>query len=135
MTKASEIVLVVDDNYELRSLVRELLEFNGYRVLDASDGREARVICERYIGPIHLLLTDMEMPGLSGPEVARQIHVLRPDIEVLFMSAEPRESLVRRGRLPAEAFFLQKPFRSEGLWQTVRMVLQASQAKCGKDKE
>src|SRR5437763_16168273 len=81
-----ETILVVDDHPAIRQLLGSILKSEGYVVLEAEDGRQALELCRRYGSPIHLLLTDIVMPQMSGPLLAEQIVVLRPDIQVLYMS-------------------------------------------------
>jgi two-component system cell cycle sensor histidine kinase/response regulator CckA len=122
-------VLLVDDDRLVRGLLQQILEGAGYRVLEAAGGEEARLRAERHEGPIHLLLTDVVMPGMNGRVLAELIMAARPEMKVLIMSgymddAELRQS-VRAGRLP----FIDKPFLPEGLLSKVREVLEAGDAE------
>jgi PAS domain S-box-containing protein len=117
----SETVLVVEDASGVRELAAEILTRQGYRVLEARDGAEALGVVERHSGPIHLLLTDVVMPGLTGPELAQQARRSRPRIRVLYMSgytASAHEILQASG-----SALLEKPFSPDGLAQKVREVL------------
>ena len=117
---ATETVLLVEDEDGVRHLSRRLLETEGYRVLEASGGEEALALAAGHLGPIHLILTDVVMPGLNGPEVAARIVALRPEIRVLYMSGYTDTSLPR---LAAQAPLLQKPFTPEALADRVRELL------------
>lgn len=119
----SETVLLVEDDEMIRFLVTEMLESHGYRVLAAKDGGEAVSISHDYPAPIHMLLTDVVMPGIRGPEVANQVRCHRPDIHVVYMSGYTDHSHLRQGLETATAHFLQKPVTCEVLIQTLRKVL------------
>ncbi len=82
-------VLVVEDEEEVRALARDVLEMNGYTVLEAMDAADAIRIDETHPGPIHLLITDVVMPRMSGPELARRLRAHRPSLRVLCMSGYP----------------------------------------------
>jgi two-component system, cell cycle sensor histidine kinase and response regulator CckA len=117
-------ILVVDDDPEVCELVREMLMGRGYDVLTALSGEEALRVCREHAGPIHLLLSDVVMPGMNGSEVARRIKVLRPDIRLLLISGVVQESAIPGG-LPRNARFLSKPFTWNALIQTLHTVLPA----------
>jgi PAS domain S-box-containing protein len=116
-------VLLVEDEKALRRLVQRMLEEEGHTVLAAADGLEAIAIAERHKGPLHLLLTDVVMPGLSGPELARRLHVARPDLEVLYMSGYNDSRLVKRGVEQAKVNLLTKPFTPDELVERVRSLV------------
>ncbi len=118
--RGSETVLLVEDEEGVRRLSRKLLEAHGYHVLEASAGAEAVKLAEEYPGPIHLILTDMVMPGLDGPEVAARVGALRPGIKILYMSGY---SDAAPERLGAEAHLLPKPFTPDALARRVRELL------------
>ena len=109
--------------FALRQLVRTLLEGGGYTVLVAEGVEEALDLAERHHGPIHLLLTDVVMPGLSGPEAAARLLAVRPESRVLFMSGYAGDPIGRRGLLPVAAPLLIKPFTEASLLRMVREVL------------
>ena len=121
--KGTETILLVEDEKLLRQLTKDALEINGYKVLEARDSREAITICEEYREPIHLMLTDVVMPQMSGRELAQTLKELRPEIKVLYMSGYAEDVLFRQGVLDANLIFLQKPFRQYELTAKVRQVL------------
>ena len=127
----SETVLVVEDAEPLRKLACELLETSGYTVLEACDGAEAIEIAERHTSPIHLLMTDVVMPGISGPELARRLTSRRPEMKVLYMSGYTDEAIVRHGILVPGVAFLQKPFMHEALASKVHEVLEGGRRPVG----
>ena len=120
-----ETVLVVEDQEMARNLVREMLSLLGYQVLTAANGRQALDLASAHSGPIHLLLTDVVMPGLSGPETAEHLRVVRPDTRVLFMSGYSDDRIAGYGVLESGAPLLDKPFTSDTLARAVRQVLSA----------
>ncbi len=116
-------ILVVEDEEEVRALARDVLEMNGYAVLEALDVADATRLAETHPGPIHLLITDVVMPGASGPELARRLRARRPDLRVLCMSGYPESA---EGRVEGETgwnAWLQKPFTPDGLMRKVRDCL------------
>ncbi|MDB5309034.1 MAG: domain S-box protein [Gemmataceae bacterium] len=121
--RGSETILLVEDEDGVRSLARTVLGEYGYAVLEAADGREAIGIADRHPGPIDLLVTDVVMPGLSGPEVAARVAARRPGVGVLYISGYTDDAVVRHGVLEAEVAFVQKPFRPDDLARRVRAVL------------
>jgi two-component system, cell cycle sensor histidine kinase and response regulator CckA len=123
LPRGSETILLVEDEQGLRELIRECLEGVGYTVLEARHEVEALEICKRHPAPVHLLLTDVVMPVMSGRELAEQVRALRPEIRVLYVSGYTDDAVVLRGVLAADMEFLQKPFTPEGLARRVREVL------------
>jgi two-component system cell cycle sensor histidine kinase/response regulator CckA len=121
----AETVLLVEDEAAVRSIVCTTLTRSGYSVLEAPNGDVAMHISASHQGRIHLLLTDLVMPGMSGREVAREMAILRPGIRILFMSGHTGDNVVAREVLEREAAFLQKPFAPDDLARTVRAVLDA----------
>ncbi|HXO43215.1 MAG TPA: ATP-binding protein [Thermoanaerobaculia bacterium] len=119
----TETVLVLEDEPALRELVRTLLEDGGYTVLVAEGVEAALALAERHRGAIHLLLTDVVMPGLSGPEAAARLLAVRPETRVLYMSGYAGDPIGRHGLLPAGAALLVKPFTAANLLRMVREVL------------
>ena len=122
-TWSSETVLVVEDEDALRGVLRETLEGNGYTVLAARDGAEALRISDAHPGRIHVVLTDLVMPGLTGRSTAEGIALTRPDAKVLYISGYSREAVISRGALRREAAFLSKPFTLDDLLRTLRELL------------
>jgi CheY-like chemotaxis protein len=119
----SETVLVVEDEEGVRSLIHLALESAGYKVLETGDAESALATCASYDGPIHLLLTDVVMPKMSGPVVAEKITALRPDIKVLYMSGYTDDAVVHHGALSQDMPFIQKPFSPVALRKKIREVL------------
>jgi CheY-like chemotaxis protein len=120
----NEIVLVVEDEPEVRDLVRVVLQSSGYRVLEACEGDEALSLCERWAEPIQLLLTDVVMTRMNGPQLAERLRASFPEMKVLFMSGYPGEILARHGFSAEKAPLLQKPFTPAVLRRKVREVLE-----------
>jgi PAS domain S-box-containing protein len=121
--RGSETVLLVEDDDAVRKLLREVLERIGYTVLDACNGGEALGICERSEGGIHLTVTDIVMPEMSGVELSRRIRSLQPGMKTLYMSGYSDNSLAYHGIMDTGTSFLQKPFTPEALGRKVREVL------------
>src|SRR5262249_55383062 len=128
LAKGTETVLLVEDEAAMRDMVCEILQLAGYTVCVASNGAEALQICADHAGPIHLLLTDVVMPGMSGPEVVRALAPMRPEMQVLYMSGYTGDTLGQHGVLEPARAFLPKPFTPEGMTQKVRAVLDACQS-------
>jgi CheY-like chemotaxis protein len=120
-----ETILLVEDALRVRAVVREILEMNGYHVLEARHGAEAIEISERHRGPIHLMVTDVVMPQMSGRELAQRLLPVRQDMRVLYMSGYTDDAIVRHGVLGAGMAFLSKPFTPDALAVKVREVLGA----------
>jgi two-component system cell cycle sensor histidine kinase/response regulator CckA len=119
----TETILLVEDEDAVRTVARRILEQKGYNVLVARNGQEAMRAAAEHDGPIHLLLTDVVMPEMSGAAVAERIKGLRPDAAVLYMSGYTDADIVRRGLLKPGAGFVQKPFVSAALLEKVRQTL------------
>ena len=119
----SETILLVEDEESVRRLARAFLENRGYTVLEARDGPHAVEICEKRNGPIHLMVTDVVMPRMSGHELAQRVAPLRPDMRVLFVSGYAGDALVQHGDLGSRAAFLEKPFGPADLVKKVRQML------------
>jgi len=122
--RGTETVLLVEDDEMVRTLVRETLIREGYKVLDSADPIEARRISENYKGPIQLLITDVVMPKLSGRELADQLIRRRTELKVLYMSGYTDNAVLNSGILQKEVAFLQKPFTPGILSEKVREVLE-----------
>jgi PAS domain S-box-containing protein len=121
--RGSEVVLVVEDEDDLRKLVREILENAGYAVLEARHGAEALRLAEQHTGEIALVVTDVVMPGMSGPELVERLGRVRPASKVLYMSGYPDGAISRGGVLEAGAPLIEKPFTSHGLASRLRQIL------------
>jgi len=121
----TETVLFVEDEQSVRELVRDYLTGVGYRVLDAADGVEALEIARAHKGTIHILITDVVMPRLSGRDLAAKLSPERPGIKVLFISGYTDDTIVRHGVLEGGVAFLQKPFNLRALADKIREVLKA----------
>jgi two-component system cell cycle sensor histidine kinase/response regulator CckA len=119
----SETILVVEDEANLRRLARDYLRRQGYTVLEAGDGASAIAEAAVYRGPIHLLLTDVIMPGMNGRELAQRVGAMRPGIKVLYMSGYTENVIGHNGMLSAGIALLPKPFTLRDLQQKVREVL------------
>ena len=122
----TETILVVEDEANLRYLARQYLEKQGYRVIEAADGAVAMQIAVAHEGVIHLLLTDVIMPGMNGRELAQRISEIRPNVKVLYMSGYTENVIGHNGTLEAGVRLLQKPFNLRDLKSRVREVLDAT---------
>jgi len=116
-------VLVVDDEEAVRRLACRMLTWMGYQALEARHGREALATIEEHHGPIHLILTDIKMPGMNGRELGRHIEGRWPDKAILYMSGFASE-VFRGGLLEPGAPFIAKPFTQEDLAARVRALLE-----------
>jgi two-component system, cell cycle sensor histidine kinase and response regulator CckA len=121
----SETILLVEDAAPLREMTRELLEERGYTVLEAEDGKQALEVAERYEGSIALLLTDVVLPKMGGPSLAKSLLQRRFGMKVLYMSGYANQAFVDDGVLKPGTVFLQKPFAAEELAKKVRKLLDA----------
>lgn len=119
-----ETILVVDDEAQVRTLARDILLGAGYRVLEAEDGEQALRVAEDHQGAIHILLTDIMMPGINGRELADRFIVARPDAKAIFMSGRAAEVINDAGVLIPVDAFLAKPFTVERLLNKVRERLE-----------
>ncbi len=123
ISDASETILMVEDNDEVRNLARNILQRYGYKVLEAENGEEALRISQQHQQPIHLMLTDVVMPGMSGRELAECIQSQRSEIKVLYMSGYTDSAIVHHGVLTSGVNFIQKPFTPDNLTSKIREVL------------
>jgi PAS domain S-box-containing protein len=122
----TETVLVVEDEAAVLWLARRLLRASGYTVLAAADAAAAEAAADAHPGPIHLLLTDIVMPGRNGPDLARRLTADRPGMRVLFMSGYTDDAVVRNGLLHDQVDYLEKPFTPDQLLARVRAALDAT---------
>ncbi len=121
--RGTDTSLVVEDEDGVRALVCRMLQRQGYNVLGTRSAGEAVLVCERHSDPIHLLVTDVVLTQLSGPELAKRVMSLRAEMRVLYMSGYTEDAIVRHGVLQAGIAFLQKPFTADALARKVREVL------------
>jgi len=131
LPRGRETVLLVEDNDLLRQMATETLERYGYTVLGARDGLEALSLIERERGPVHLLLTDVIMPKMSGRELAAHFQSRYPDVRVLYMSGYASDTIVHHGMLDPGIELLQKPYTPLALIRRVQDVLGTSRARTG----
>ncbi|MGH9650141.1 MAG: ATP-binding protein, partial [Terriglobales bacterium] len=127
--RGTETVLLVEDEESVRKLAAHCLREQGYTVLEASNGTEALQLSRERAEPIHLLVTDVVMPGMGGRDLAGQLIALRPDARVLFVSGYTGNAIVHHGILDPGTFLLSKPFRPVELAKKVREVLDAGKEK------
>jgi PAS domain S-box-containing protein len=118
----SETILLVDDNDRLRELTRQLLEHCGYTVLDSGDPTDALRIAAQHVGPLPLMVTDVMMPGLCGPGLAKKLSQIKPETKVLYTSGCADDALFKR----SDNYFLDKPYTRDVLMRKVREVLDLS---------
>ena len=122
-TSGTETLLIVENESAIRYLLQVALRRNGYTVLAAESGREALQLVRNHAGAIHLLITDVMMPDMDGPELVRQLSAIRPDTRTLFMSGYMDDTLGEGGILSTNANFIQKPFSPGTIAQRVREIL------------
>jgi DNA-binding NtrC family response regulator len=130
--RGTETVLLVEDEDDLRTLTRNLLERSGYTVLIAKDGNEALQVSQQYKTTIHLLLTDVVMPGMSGPVLAQQLTRQRPEIKTVYMSGYTGKTVAGHSVLDPDSFFLMKPFTRDSLASKIREALDSLPAAATK---
>ena len=119
----TETVLLVEDEEMVRDMAKEILEESGYQVLEAKHGHEALLVAEQHHGPIHLMLSDVVMPQMSGRELAEQLTPLRREMKVLYMSGYTDDAIVHHGVLDEGMAFIEKPFTPNALARKLREVL------------
>jgi|SRR5687768_11043368 len=125
-SSATETLLVVENDAAILNLLRMALRKNGYTVLTAESGSEALAIVREHTGSIDLLITDVVMPEMDGPELVRQALPLRPEMRTLFMSGYLDDALGDHGLPPGNVNFIQKPFSPRVIAQKVREILDAA---------
>jgi PAS domain S-box-containing protein len=120
-----ETVLLAEDEASVRLLAARILGERGYKVLAAAEGKEALSMAEEFGGEIHLVLTDVVMPGMSGRELVSRLETIRPGIKALYISGYADNAIVHQGTLDSDVAFLQKPFTAESLARKIREVISA----------
>ena len=125
LPQGTETVLLVEDEGMVREAAREILELNGYRVLEASSSKEALAFCQTHQEPIDLMITDVVMPQMGGRELAEELKAIRPHMKVLYMSGYTDDAIAHHGVLEPGTAFLEKPFTARALAHKVREVLKA----------
>ncbi len=124
--RGSETILLVEDEDQVRTVARGILRKHGYQVLDVGNAGEALLLCEKHPATIHLLLTDVVMPQMSGPELAKRLGTVRKDMKVLCMSGYTDDAALRHGVVESGIAYLQKPLTVETLTRKVREVLDST---------
>jgi CheY-like chemotaxis protein len=125
MVLGTETILVAEDQDGVRHMTRRILEKCGYTILMADGPEEAIRLAKTYEQPIDLLLTDVVMPGMSGPELVQNLATVRPQTPVVHMSGYTDDQLQHHGVLDQDVVLIEKPFSAKGLAGTIRMVLNA----------
>ena len=123
--RGSETILLVEDDEQVREIVRQILERQGYRTITAPNGEQALAVAHRHIGRIHLTITDVVMPQMNGRELAERLAHSRPDMKILYMSGYTDDATMRLGLLDKQFQFIQKPFAADALASKVRDTLDA----------
>jgi CheY-like chemotaxis protein len=123
--RGTETVLLVEDEVDVRALIRDMLRVYGYNVVEAEDQQNALELCQRKDLKLDILLTDVVMPNMSGPELVKAIHQLRPELKVVYMSGHARDRFARSGIDEENVNFIQKPVMPEALTTRLREVLDA----------
>jgi DNA-binding response OmpR family regulator len=116
-------VLVVDDEEDLRDIMRRMLERRGFAVLVAADVEQAVAACRDHPGPIDVLVTDLGLPGASGADLSRTATQLRPDVRIVFISGLPKDIAVSKGLIGEDALLVKKPFTADLLIEALRSVI------------
>ncbi|MGE5647289.1 MAG: ATP-binding protein [Acidobacteriota bacterium] len=124
-----ETILLVEDDELVHRLLRQLLARMEYRVLDSTSPLQALEIGEKHQGPIDLLLTDVVMPQMNGPELAQRLQAARPQMKTLFMSGYSSDAILQHNKLDPRAFFIGKPFTHEQLSKAIRAALDSGTAR------
>jgi two-component system, cell cycle sensor histidine kinase and response regulator CckA len=125
----NEVVLVVEDEEAVRSIVCRGLRQLGYHVLEAKNGEDALTVLQEYHAPAHVVVTDMVMPEMGGAQLIRMLHAWYPDLKVVFVSAYSREMIEAKGVLYPGSRYLPKPFSIFALAKTIREILDSGSEK------
>jgi YesN/AraC family two-component response regulator len=122
--REGETVLLVEDDEGVRGLARLVLEKNGFHVLEARNGEEALLLCQNPKETFHIMVTDVVMPRMSGPQLVKNLEPFRPNLKVLYLSGYTDEAIIQHGIIGPETPFLHKPFTEAGLVSKVQEVLE-----------
>ena len=125
-------MLLVEDELEVRGLARDILQQQGYTVLESADGDEALRVAREHVGPIHLLVTDVVMPLMGGRELADRLRAGRRETKVLYVSGYTDDAILHQGVSETGTAFLPKPFTASALAHKVRQVLDATPTGSGR---
>jgi DNA-binding response OmpR family regulator len=123
MSENRPTVLVVDDEEDLRDIMRRMLERRGFETLVAGDSEQAIETCRDHPGEIDVLITDLGLPGASGGELSRNATALRPQMGVVYISGLPKDIAVTKGLISDDALLVKKPFTSDSLIEALRVVI------------
>jgi DNA-binding response OmpR family regulator len=124
-------VLVVDDEEDLRDIMRRMLDRRGFHALVAGDSEQAITACREHDGDIDVLVTDLGLPGVSGGDLSRTATALRPSMRVVYISGLPKDIAVTKGLIDADALLVKKPFTSEMLVTALHTVLAEKAGQAG----
>jgi DNA-binding NtrC family response regulator len=123
LPRGDETILVVEDNEEVRKVTARILKIQGYRILEAANRGDSISISEQHDGPIHLMLTDVVMPKMHGPELLKHLSTSYPDMKVIYMSGHIENVISHHCILEKRGEYIQKPFTVSELARKVREVL------------
>jgi CheY-like chemotaxis protein len=124
LTRGRETILLVEDDQAILKMTEKMLKQLGYQILTAQTPKEAINIAQKYTNNIHLLITDVVMPDMSGPELTERLLTIFPNIKVLFMSGYTANVIAHQGVLDEGVHFIQKPFLIKDLGTKVRSILE-----------